>query len=137
MAETFGNGWNFLVNPAWQHGPVPGLRQAMRALPLLDGFFLACTGRGPVLSLEQQDGSGKTLKSAMEDAYLAGRTKLMRIIVPVVAGEDCWPWLVDIGFRQPFVELADTGQPEQVLAANPSQVIRMPADDWVGSGEMQ
>ncbi len=135
MAETFGNGWNFLVNRNWQHGPVAGLRQAMRALPLMDGFYLACSGRGRLLGLDSEGNGRKPLRQAMADAYLAGRTKLMRIVVPVVDGDDCWPWLVDIGFRQPFVELTDDGAPEAVIQANAAQVIRLDATAWAGGGK--
>ena len=58
----------------------------------------------------------------MTARYLDARKKLGRIVTVGKPERPAWPWLVDIGFRQPFIELAD-GQPlDAVLAANITQV---------------
>ena len=89
------------------------LRHAMQKLALVDGFFLA-----PFDAPSVERG----ILDAMIARYLDVRRKLGRIVVIERDGRQGWPWLVDIGFRQPFIELAD-GQPlEAVLAANAAQV---------------
>lgn len=111
-----GDGWRVIVNPSPERGVVPGLRVAMRALPLVDAFWLAAMGAGSVTMPQP------TLFPGMARAYESGRLKLKRIVIPASAAGEGWPWLVDIGFRQPFVELADDGNPWSVVEANRSQV---------------
>jgi hypothetical protein len=99
-------------------------RAAMQKLPLVDAFFLvsldgreiadACISGGAIGNIP--------LWRRMADTYAAARLKLGRIVVPTRGGRPLWPWLIDIGFRQPFVELGDTSSFDDVLAANRTQV---------------
>jgi len=111
-----GDGWRVIVNPNPERGVVQGLRVAMRALPLVDAFWLAAMGA------ESFTVPQPTVFPGMARAYESGRLKLKRIVIPAGAAGEGWPWLVDIGFRQPFVELADDGNPWSVVEANRSQV---------------
>jgi len=106
--------WSFVYNESWQKGHVAGARVAMQSLPLVDGFFLAACDEN-CLRPNSLD--------ALITRYLNVRLRLGRIVTPAGdTGHPCWPWLVDIGFRQPFVELPDDGKLATVLAANPTQV---------------
>jgi hypothetical protein len=123
-AELAGLGWRVIVNPDSDGRPVPALRLAMRSLPLVDAFWLHCghACQSDSASKPCAPVSGEVFPR-MAKAYETGRLKLGRIVVPVIQGKESWPWLVDIGFRQPFVELPDDGDPWAVVEANRSQVI--------------
>lgn len=111
--------WRVMVNSDSRGLVVPALRLAMRSLPLVDAFWIHCGHSGPELP--------QAAFPRMAAAYEAGRLRLGRIVVPMVGGKEVWPWLVDIGFRQPFVELADDGDPWTVVEANRGQVIGVEA----------
>lgn len=63
---------------------------------------------------------------ALAQAYAKGRAALMRIFLPVNGGKRGHPMLVDIGFRQPFMELHNGQSARDVIAANPTQVQDVP-----------
>ena len=60
---------------------------------------------------------------ALAQAYAKGRTSLMRIFLPCHGGHRGHPMLVDIGFRQPFMELKNGQTARAVIDANPTQVM--------------
>ncbi len=62
---------------------------------------------------------------ALAQAYAKGRTSLMRIFVPCHGGHRGHPMLVDIGFRQPFMELKNGQTARAVIDANPTQVMEV------------
>lgn len=117
--KTGEGGWRVMIDSDPRGLIVPALRLAMRSLPLVDAFWLHCGLTGP----EVPQGAFPRMAAG----YETGRLRLGRIVVPKVGGEECWPWLVDIGFRQPFVELADDGDPWTVVESNRGQVIGVEA----------
>jgi molybdenum cofactor cytidylyltransferase len=66
---------------------------------------------------------------ALAQAYVKGRTALMRIFLPVNGGKRGHPMLVDIGFRQPFMELKHGQNARNVIEANPTQVQEVPVNN--------
>lgn len=66
---------------------------------------------------------------ALAQAYTKGRTALMRIFVPCHGGHRGHPMLVDIGFRQPFMELKNGQTARNVIDANPTQVQEVPVSN--------
>jgi hypothetical protein len=89
---------------------------AMERLPLVDAFFLAVVD-GTAFSVKPD------MLERMAETYIESRRKLGRIVVPLKNGKRFWPWLIDIGFRQPFVQLAKGAPLESMLATNTSQVV--------------
>ena len=65
----------------------------------------------------------------LAQAYVKGRTALMRIFLPVNGGKRGHPMLVDIGFRQPFMELKHGQNARNVIEANPTQVQEVPVNN--------
>ncbi|MBX3460919.1 MAG: nucleotidyltransferase family protein [Planctomycetes bacterium] len=59
---------------------------------------------------------------ALIDAYARWRASLMRIFIPTYKGKRGHPMLVDIGFRQPFMELKAEQNARKVIEDNPTQV---------------
>lgn len=115
--------WEILQNPDWSGDPVSGVRASMRALPLLDAFLLVdCAKLGDAHGafLDCADGIEQVVR-----CYQSARLDLMRVVVPLVNSQRSWPWLIDIGFRQPFVERDPAAGLEDVLTANASQVIEL------------
>ncbi|MCK6439272.1 MAG: NTP transferase domain-containing protein [Planctomycetes bacterium] len=115
-AQVNAPGWELLHNEHWREGPVYGACMAMERLPLVDAFFLWVLDGQPATTDEE------TLER-MTETYLVARRKLGRIVTPVVNGKRHWPWLIDIGFRQPFIELRKGADFERVLKANAGQVV--------------
>ena len=66
---------------------------------------------------------------ALIDTYIASRASLMRIFMPTYKGERGHPMLVDIGFRQPFVDLPHTESARKVIDDNHTQVREVPTDN--------
>lgn len=66
---------------------------------------------------------------ALIDAYAKWRASLMRIFMPVHQGKRGHPMLVDIGFRQPFIDLAPGLSARAVVEANATQVKEVPTDN--------
>lgn len=59
---------------------------------------------------------------ALMDAYAGWRASLMRIFIPTFHGTRGHPMLVDIGFRQPFMELKPDQTARKVIEDNHTQV---------------
>lgn len=59
---------------------------------------------------------------ALAEAYASGRGALMRIFIPTFGGRRGHPMLVDVGFRQPFMELKPGETARDVIDRNPTQV---------------
>lgn len=66
---------------------------------------------------------------ALIETYAGWRASLMRIFMPTYQGERGHPMLVDIGFRQPFMELKDGETARKVIEDNPTQVKEVPTDN--------
>lgn len=98
-------------------GVVDALRTGLTNLPLLDAVYVANTADEQVACLTADQ------FATMANAYAEARLSLKRILYPEIDGVRHWPWLIDIGFRQPFVELSDDTDPASVLDMNPEQVL--------------
>ena len=66
---------------------------------------------------------------ALIDTYGASRASLMRIFMPTHQGERGHPMLVDIGFRQPFIDLPAGETARSVIEENQTQVKEVPTDN--------
>jgi molybdenum cofactor cytidylyltransferase len=66
---------------------------------------------------------------ALIETYGATRASLMRIFMPTHRGERGHPMLVDIGFRQPFMELKQGESARKVIDDNHTQVREVPTDN--------
>jgi molybdenum cofactor cytidylyltransferase len=66
---------------------------------------------------------------ALIDTYAKTRANLMRILMPVHKGKRGHPMLVDIGFRQPFMELKAGETARKVIDDNHTQVREVPTDN--------
>lgn len=66
---------------------------------------------------------------ALIDTYAASRASLMRIFMPTHKGERGHPMLVDIGFRQPFLDLPEGETARKVIDDNHTQVREVPTDN--------
>lgn len=65
---------------------------------------------------------------ALMDAYAGWRASLMRIYIPTYKGARGHPMLVDIGFRQPFMELKPDQTARKVIEDNHTQVKEVAVD---------
>jgi molybdenum cofactor cytidylyltransferase len=66
---------------------------------------------------------------ALIDTYAKTRANLMRILMPIYKGERGHPMLVDIGFRQPFMELKEGETARKVIEDNHTQVREVPTEN--------
>jgi molybdenum cofactor cytidylyltransferase len=66
---------------------------------------------------------------ALIDTYAKTRANLMRILMPVYKGKRGHPMLVDIGFRQPFMELKQGETARKVIDDNHTQVREVPSEN--------
>lgn len=66
---------------------------------------------------------------ALIETYAGWRASLMRIFIATHRGERGHPMLVDIGFRQPFMELKENETARTVIDANPTQVKEVETDN--------
>lgn len=66
---------------------------------------------------------------ALIETYATTRASLMRILMPTHKGERGHPMLVDIGFRQPFMELQQGETARKVIEDNHTQVREVPTDN--------
>jgi molybdenum cofactor cytidylyltransferase len=66
---------------------------------------------------------------ALIDTYAKTRANLMRILMPVHKNQRGHPMLVDIGFRQPFMELKEGETARKVIDDNHTQVREVPTDN--------
>lgn len=62
---------------------------------------------------------------ALVTAYAANRASLTRIVLPSHNGERGHPMLVDLGFRQTFIDLPADQTARDVIDANPTQVLEV------------
>jgi|GEM_PF-3827768 len=120
-------GWEILSISEEQSDPLAATRLAMQSLPLLDGFFLIDLGAMASESLPLADQSD--LLQRMISNYMRERLNLMRVVVPVIGGRRAFPWLIDIGFRQPFIEREADAPLTAVLEASASQVLEMACEE--------
>ena len=67
--------------------------------------------------------------TALINRYAETRASLMRIFMPTHNGERGHPMLVDIGFRQPFMELQQGETARKVIEDNHTQVMEVPSDN--------
>lgn len=66
---------------------------------------------------------------ALIETYAGWRASLMRMFIPTHEGSRGHPMLVDIGFRQPFMELKKNETARTVIEANPTQVKEIPTSN--------
>lgn len=66
---------------------------------------------------------------ALIESYAASRASLMRMFMPTYQGERGHPLLVDIGFRQPFIDLPAGETARKVIEDNHTQVKEVPTDN--------
>ncbi|MBE7492497.1 MAG: nucleotidyltransferase family protein [Planctomycetes bacterium] len=110
-----------LVNPDPARGQISSIRLGMENLD----FSTDCCLVWPVDCPLVRPGDVR----ALIDAYARWRGALMRIFMPVYQGRRGHPMLVDIGFRQPFMELPPDATARKVLDDNPTQVKEVPTDN--------
>jgi molybdenum cofactor cytidylyltransferase len=106
-----------IVNEHPEQGQISSLKLGMSALD----FSTDCCVIWPVdvPLVKPQD------VRALIDAYATARASLMRIFIPTWEGKRGHPMLVDIGFRQPFLELPPGESARAVIEANPTQVMEV------------
>lgn len=114
-------GVNGIVNPDPSQGQISSLKLAMRSLD----FSTDCCVVWPVDCPLVQAADVRALIAA----YAQWRASLMRIFMPVHGGKRGHPMLVDIGFRQPFMELKPGQSARAVIDANPTQVKEVPTEN--------
>lgn len=111
-------GCTVLENPEPARGQLSSLQLGMQNLD----FSTDCALCWPV------DCPGATAADvqALIAAYARGRLRLMRIFVPVHEGRRGHPMLVDIGFRQPFMDLPAGASARKAIEDNAKQVQEVP-----------
>lgn len=115
------DGVKVLVNPDPSQGQVSSLRLAMRSLDFSTDCCVVWPVDCPLVKAADV--------SALITAYAKWRASLMRILMPTYQGKRGHPMLVDIGFRQPFMELKPGQTARTVIDANPTQVKEVPTDN--------
>lgn len=112
---------NVIVNEHPEQGQISSLKLGMSALD----FSTDCCVVWPVdvPLVKPQD------VRALIDAYAAMRASLMRIFIPTFEGKRGHPMLVDIGFRQPFIDLPPSQSARDVVIANLTQVQEVETDN--------
>lgn len=112
---------NVIVNPQPELGQVSSLKLAMQA----QDFSTDCCICWPVDVPLVRPADVR----ALIDAYAQWRASLMRIFIPTHEGRRGHPMLVDIGFRQPFMELKADQTARKVIEDNHTQVKEVPVDN--------
>lgn len=110
-----------LINPDPAQGQISSTRLGMQNLD----FSTDCGVIWPVDCPLVQAADVR----ALVDSYVKWRTSLMRIFVPTHKGRRGHPMLVDIGFRQPFMELPPGATARKVIDDNHTQVMEVPTDN--------
>jgi molybdenum cofactor cytidylyltransferase len=105
---------NVIVNEHPEQGQVSSLKLGMRA----QDFSTDCCIVWPV---DVPLATASDVR-ALIDAYAKWRASLMRIFIPTHQGKRGHPMLVDIGFRQPFMELAAGETARKVIDDKADQV---------------
>lgn len=114
-------GCRVLINEAPTRGQLSSLRLGMSALDFSTDAFLVWPVDCPLVR-------PRTVQSLIA-AYAQWRRNLIRILLPVHAGQRGHPMLVDIGFRQPFMQLPEGESARKVIDDNPTQVKEVGVDD--------
>ncbi|MBZ0135575.1 MAG: nucleotidyltransferase family protein [Planctomycetes bacterium] len=114
-------GVNVLLNTEPERGQVSSIQLGMQSLD----FSTDCCLVWPVDCPLIEPGDVR----ALIDTYAATRASLMRILMPVYKGERGHPMLVDIGFRQPFMELQQGQTARKVIEDNHTQVREVATDN--------
>ena len=114
-------GVNILVNPDPSQGQVSSLKLAMQSLD----FSTDCCVVWPVDCPLVRAADVRALIAAYEQ----WRASLMRVFIPTFGGKRGHPMLVDIGFRQPFMELGPGQSARTVIDANLTQVKEVHVDN--------
>ncbi|MBK8208093.1 MAG: nucleotidyltransferase family protein [Planctomycetes bacterium] len=112
---------NVIVNPQPERGQVSSLKLAMQA----QDFSTDCCICWPVDVPLVRPADIR----ALIDAYAQWRASLMRIFIPTHEGRRGHPMLVDIGFRQPFMELKGDETARKVIEDNHTQVKEVPVNN--------
>ena len=115
------DGVTVLINPEPARGQISSTRMGMENLD----FSTDCCVIWPVDCPLIQPSDVR----ALIETYAATRASLMRILMPVYKGERGHPMLVDIGFRQPFMELQPGETARKVIEDNHTQVREVPTDN--------
>lgn len=110
-----------LINPAPELGQVSSLQLAMQNLDFSTDCCIAWPVDCPLVQAADV--------RALIDTYARSRASLMRILMPVHKGKRGHPMLVDIGFRQPFMELPQGATARKVIDDNYTQVREVPTDN--------
>ncbi|MCC6465502.1 MAG: nucleotidyltransferase family protein [Planctomycetes bacterium] len=112
------SGCTVLENPDPSRGQLSSLQLGMQNLD----FSTDCALCWPV----DCPGPEAADVQALIAAYAKGRLRLMRIFVPVCEGRRGHPMLVDIGFRQPFMDLPAGSSARKAIEDNARQVQEVP-----------
>jgi molybdenum cofactor cytidylyltransferase len=110
-----------IVNEHPEQGQVSSLKLAMRALDFSTDCCVVWPVDVPLVNAQDV--------RALIDAYAKWRASLMRIFIPTHHGTRGHPMLVDIGFRQPFMELKESETARTVIDANPTQVMEVATEN--------
>ncbi len=112
---------NVIINAHPEHGQVSSLKLGMSALD----FSTDCCVVWPVDVPLVRAGDVR----AMIDAYAKWRASLTRIFIPTHKGKRGHPMLVDIGFRQPIMELSENETARKVIDDKADQVKEVVTDN--------
>ena len=110
-------GCQVVINPSPEKGQVSSIQLGMSKLDFATDAAFIWPVDCPLVRAED-------LK-ALAQAYAKGRASLLRIFLPCNGGKRGHPMLVDIGFRQPFMELKHGESARQVIDANPTQIMEV------------
>lgn len=114
-------GVTVLVNKQPERGQVSSIQLGMENLD----FSTDCCVVWPVDCPLIEPGDVR----ALIETYAGTRASLMRILMPTHKGERGHPMLVDIGFRQPFMELQEGETARKVIEDNHTQVREVATDN--------
>jgi molybdenum cofactor cytidylyltransferase len=103
-----------IVNEHPEQGQVSSLKLGMRAQDFSTDCCIVWPVDVPLVRASDV--------RALIDAYAKWRASLMRIFIPTHKGKRGHPMLVDIGFRQPFMELAANETARKVIEDKADQV---------------
>ena len=110
-------GCTILINENPERGQLSSIQLGMSKLDFATDAALVWPVDCPLVKPEDI--------KALAQVYARGRTALMRIFLPCHGGHRGHPMLVDIGFRQPFMELKNGQTARAVIDANPTQVMEV------------
>jgi molybdenum cofactor cytidylyltransferase len=111
-------GANVVLNPEPARGQLSSLQVGLSALDFSTDCAVCWPVDVPLVTAADV--------RALVAAYHGWRASLMRVFVPTFGGERGHPMLVDIGFRQPFLELPPTASARDVIEARAAQVKEVP-----------